>query len=115
MCHFKKIADLKDIMKDIEDLKKEMKAPSGKHIPKSSVPSPSQARDMSDSNSDLPDSESPAPKMNEGLSAPSGEEKGKRERELDIALKDPSVKSFMDTFKARVLSVKPIERAEKKE
>jgi DNA polymerase-3 subunit gamma/tau len=53
--------------------------------------------------------------MKEGLSAPSGEDMGKKERELDIALKDPSVKSFMDTFKARVLSVKPIERAEKKE
>ena len=53
--------------------------------------------------------------MNESLSVPTGEEKGKRERELETAMKDPSVKSFMDTFKARVLSVKPIERAEKKE
>ncbi len=115
LCHFKQIADLKDIMKDIEDLKKEIKAPSGKHIPKSTAPGPNQTRDISDSNRDLPDSKSPAPKMDEGLSPPSGEDKGKRERELDIALKDPSVKSFMNTFKARVLSVKPIERAEKKE
>lgn len=115
MCHFKQIADLKDIMKDLEDLKKEMKAPSGKHIPESTAPSSSRAKDMSGSNRDRPDSKSPAPKMKEGLSAPSGEDMGKKERELDIALKDPSVKSFMDTFKARVLSVKPIERAEKKE
>ena len=115
LCHFKQIADLKDIIKDIEELKKEMKTPSGKFIPKSTVQSPNQARDMSDSNSDVPDSKSLAPKINEGLAASSGEDKGKRERELDIALKDPSVKSFMDTFKARVLSVKPIERAGKKE
>jgi DNA polymerase-3 subunit gamma/tau len=115
LCHFKQIADLKDIIKDIEELKKEMKTPSGKYIPKSTIQSPNQARDMSDSNSDMPDSKSLTPKINEGLSAPSGEDKGKRERELDIALKDPSVKSFMDTFKARVLSVKPIERTEKKE
>jgi DNA polymerase-3 subunit gamma/tau len=115
LSHFKQITDLKDIMKDIEELKKEMKAPSGKHIPKSPVPSPSQARDIPDSNRDMPESKSPAPKMNEGLSVPSGDDKGKRERELDMALKDPSVKSFMNTFKARVLSVKPIERTEKKE
>ncbi len=115
LCHFKKITDLKDVMKDLEDLKKEMKAPSEKHIPKSAAQSPSRAGDITGSNSDVPDAKSPALKMNEGLSVPSGEDKGKRERELDIALKDPSVKSFMSTFKARVLSVKPIERAGKKE
>ncbi len=115
LCHFKQIADLKDIMKDIENLKKEIMSSPGKHIPKSAVPTPNQAKDISGPESDRPDSKSPAPKMNESLPAPSGEDKGKRERELDIALKDPSVKSFMSTFKARVLSVKPIERAEKKE
>jgi DNA polymerase-3 subunit gamma/tau len=115
LCHFKQIADLKDIIKDIENLRKEMRAGLGKNIPESTVPRQSQTRDMPDSNSDLPEPKSPAPKMNEGLPAPSGEEKGKRERELDIALKDPSVKSFMNTFKARVLSIKPIERTEKKE
>ncbi len=115
LCHFKQIADLKDIMKDLEDLKKEMKAPSEKHILKSAAQSASRAGDIPGSNSDVPDVKSPALKMKEGPSVPSGEDKGKRERELDIALKDPSVKSFMSTFKARVLSVKPIERAGKKE
>ena len=30
----------------------------------------------------------------------------KKEKDLDIAMKDPTVKFFMDTFKAQVLSIK---------
>jgi DNA polymerase-3 subunit gamma/tau len=107
LCHFKKIADLEDIMKDLEDLKKDKTAPVGKPITKSVAPSSSRTEEKADSRN-FP------PKVNENLSTPVGE-KGKREREIEMALKDPSVKSFMDTFKARVLSVKPVERAEKKE
>ncbi len=108
LCHFKKIVDLEDIMKDLEDLKKEKTAPFGKPITKSVAPSSSRTEENSASKN-LP------PKINENLSTPVGEEKGKREREIEMALKDPSVKSFMDTFKARVLSVKSVERTEKKE
>ena len=36
---------------------------------------------------------------------------GKREKEIEAALKDPTVQAFMDTFKARILSVEPIKRA----
>jgi DNA polymerase-3 subunit gamma/tau len=95
-------------MKDLEDLKKEKIALPGKHLTKSTAPSPSRTEEKVDSKN-FP------PKVNENLSTPIGEEKGKREREVEMALKDPSVKSFMDTFKARVLSVKPVERTEKKE
>jgi hypothetical protein len=34
---------------------------------------------------------------------------------MDIALKDPAVKTFMSTFKARVLSVEPIKGKAKEE
>ena len=37
----------------------------------------------------------------------------KLEREVDIALKDPTVKSFMDTFKAQILSVEQIKKTKK--
>lgn len=43
------------------------------------------------------------------------EEEGKREKEMEKALKDPTVQSFMDTFKARILSVEPLKRAKDKE
>ena len=43
------------------------------------------------------------------------EEEGKREKEVEKALKDPTVQCFMDTFKAQILSVEPIKRAKDKE
>ena len=46
------------------------------------------------------------------LSAPDVEERGRREKEIESALKDPTVQHFMNTFKAQVLSVHPIKRGE---
>lgn len=43
------------------------------------------------------------------------EDEGKREKEIEKALKDPAVQYFMDTFKAQILSVEPIKRAKDKE
>lgn len=43
------------------------------------------------------------------------EEEGKREKEVEKALKDPTVQYFMDTFKAQILSVEPIKRSKTKE
>ncbi len=112
LSHFKKIADLKDIVRDLEEIKKEIKAPSGKtfsrNIPNDTPPLESRAQDKKGS-------ESVPPAGKEKLSPGIGEEKGKREREIEMAMKDPSVQSFMNTFKARVLSIKPVERTEKKE
>lgn len=42
-------------------------------------------------------------------------EEGKREKEVEKALKDPAVQYFMDTFKAHILSVEPIKRTKSKE
>lgn len=43
------------------------------------------------------------------------EEEGKRDKEVEKALKDPTVQYFMDTFKAQILSVEPIKRSKTKE
>lgn len=43
------------------------------------------------------------------------EEEDKREKEVEKALKDPTVQCFMETFKAQILSVEPIKRAKEKE
>ena len=34
----------------------------------------------------------------------------KREKDMELALKDPTVQTFMDTFKAQILSLEPIKR-----
>jgi DNA polymerase-3 subunit gamma/tau len=44
-----------------------------------------------------------------------GLRENKREKETDIALKDPSVQAFMDTFKATILSVEPLKGAKERE
>ncbi len=41
------------------------------------------------------------------------EDESKREREMEKALKDPTVQYFMDTFKAQILKVDPIKRTKK--
>jgi DNA polymerase III subunit gamma/tau len=107
LCHFKKIVDMKDIIKDIENLKKGMTSPSAKPFPEANIQEPTRTPRKEES-------KPPEPEMKEPLSPEIEKEKGKRGREIEMAMKDPSVKSFMDTFKARVLSVKPVERTEKK-
>jgi len=39
----------------------------------------------------------------------------RREKETDVALKDPSVQAFMDTFKATILSVEPLKGTKERE
>jgi DNA polymerase-3 subunit gamma/tau len=46
--------------------------------------------------------------------SPVGREVNK-EKETDLALKDPTVQAFMDTFKATILSVEPIKRTKERE
>lgn len=39
----------------------------------------------------------------------------RREKESDVALKDPSVQAFMDAFKATILSVEPLKGTKERE
>ncbi len=111
LCHFKKIAPLKEIMQDIEEFKKEMKLPSEKKFVKES-PREEEAlpRNMSPEAANQEIQE-----IKETVSEEIREEGGKKEKKMEAALKDPSVQSFMETFKAQVLAVKPMKRTEKKE
>jgi len=49
------------------------------------------------------------------LGEASGPREARREKETDIALKDPSVQTFMDTFKATILSVEALKGAKERE
>ncbi|MEW5901727.1 MAG: hypothetical protein AB1715_09725, partial [Acidobacteriota bacterium] len=39
----------------------------------------------------------------------------KREKETEVALKDPAVQAFMDSFKATILSIEPVKRPKERE
>ncbi|HUU38204.1 MAG TPA: DNA polymerase III subunit gamma/tau [Candidatus Desulfaltia sp.] len=41
--------------------------------------------------------------------------RSRREKETDVALKDPSVQAFVDTFKATILSVEPVKGTKERE
>jgi len=49
------------------------------------------------------------------LGEPAGPREVRREKETDIALKDPSVRTFVDTFKATILTVEPLKGAKERE
>jgi hypothetical protein len=49
------------------------------------------------------------------LGEPTGAREVRREKETDIALKDPSVRTFVDTFKATILTVEPLKGAKERE
>jgi len=126
LCHFKKIVPLADILRDIEDIKKELKGsyqsprtldypqtnysvnnraePPIDHVPAQDViPQAPQLK---------PAKKEPGPIKKEAPSEKAAKSK-KQEREVDIALKDPTVKNFMDTFKAQILSVEQIRKTKK--
>jgi len=49
------------------------------------------------------------------LGESAGSRETRREEETDVALKDPSVQAFMDTFKATILSVEPVKGTKERE
>jgi len=49
------------------------------------------------------------------LGESTGPQETRRGKETDVALKDPSVQAFMDTFKATILSVEPVKGTKERE
>jgi len=130
LCHFKKIVPVADIIRDIQDIKKELKVASKRPRPSDySQPNFSANNrleppiDHSIAQDDIPQTPQPEPIQEEP--APQKKEvkketlvkkmdkSKKQEREADIALKDPTVKNFMDTFKAQIISVEQIKKTKK--
>jgi DNA polymerase-3 subunit gamma/tau len=130
LCHYKKIVPLKGILKDIEEIKKELKeslrSPRTPDYPQPNYSKNNRTEPPIDPllREDIvpEDPETKPAKEEPGATgkeikreAPSekAEKSKKKEREIDIALKDPTVKNFMDTFKAQILSVEQIKRTKK--
>ncbi len=125
LCHFKKITPLKEIIGKLEGVKKEINDPSEK-MNNTLTPVLGQRNDIK-GNASFAGNYSSEKKINEKSEASlSGnmtyqkesvkvpEENVKKEREIDVALKDPAVQNFMKTFKAQILSVEQIKKAKDK-
>jgi len=118
LCHFKKLVPLKDILQEIGQIRKEGTGAAESH-PRApwQPPTPVKAQEKEEtklktqpaveSKPSVATSRTPADNANDALL--------KKERDMDVALKDPTVKYFMNTFKARVLSVEPVKGTGKEE
>ena len=117
LCHFKKLVPLKDILQEIGQIKKEGSA-AAEANPRSPKPAfaPAQGQDADSRPKPSAGVEAKPPA---GASKTSGERPKEdplaKDRDMDMALRDPTVKAFMSTFKARVLSVEPIKGTTKEE
>ena len=114
LCHFKKIVPLEEILKDLEALKKGFNRPASEEKLKSrELPAPPQPEirekeiipekkaELTPPPPEDPPEEKKSPKLED------------TQKEDTFAMKDPSVKYFMDTFKAQVISVDPIKKGKK--
>ena len=98
LCHFKKITPIKTILQELETIKKGLDSPTPKREPitapethKTAPPKikPSGSEKTSPNPSDIP---------------------LKKEKDADVALKDPTVQNFMKTFKAQIISVESLKK-----
>jgi DNA polymerase-3 subunit gamma/tau len=123
LCHYRRLTPLEDLLKQVRDLgvgEPEKAAPPGpprqetataakavkKAVPKSvTAPEPTPARQSADEAKERPAVSPPSePDKSHPEAAPS--DPG-QDAPADDVLMDPAVKSFMQTFKAQILSVEP--------
>ena len=108
LCHYRKIIPLKDIMQELETMKKKTGVPSPRTNAENTLNSDKKKLEQEVIKNVTPNTNERFPK--EGIG-----EQGKRGKEIESALKDPSVKSFVNTFNAQILTVKPIKRNDNNE
>ena len=115
LCHFKKIVPLEDIIQDIEALREGIRKstdsiPDYKSEEKPRRPKTQILENMTTRQKETelppPAPENP-PKETEDLKS------NAVQKNVDFATKDPTVKYFIDTFKAQVLSVEPLKKGKK--
>ena len=132
LCHFRKLTDLKDLIRDLEPMTKSgaptavgsgvrppiarttlsafTQTPSSFERPAPAAPRPFASTPDKPTPPPIPKTPDPE-RTTAPSSAPPPAEPPRREREADLALKHPTVRNFMDKMKARVVSVEPIKGA----
>jgi DNA polymerase-3 subunit gamma/tau len=115
LCHFKKIVPLEDIIKDIEALKKNFNRPVESVPPTKSEEKPSLPKSESLERETIPKKEPELPPPTPKIPPEESESQKLKtvQKNADFATKDPTVKYFLDTFKAQVLTVEPLKKGKK--
>ncbi|MFQ6038624.1 MAG: DNA polymerase III subunit gamma/tau [Candidatus Aminicenantales bacterium] len=124
LCHFRKLVPMEKILEEIRSLKPGWNtAPGGLKpsrqggSPSSSAPSEEDKSPQNRHETAVGGRES-TPEPEPEIQVPSGtepppassESARKRGKETELAMKDPAVKYFLETFKAQVLSVEPLKK-----
>jgi DNA polymerase-3 subunit gamma/tau len=115
LCHFKKIIPLEDIIQDLEALKKGFRessdsVPEYKREKPPLRPKTQILEDKAVNETEAELSSPPSEILRENKE--SGKIKSVK-KGTDFAAKDPTVKYFLDTFKAQVLTVEPLKKGKK--
>ncbi len=115
LCHFKKLVPLEDIIQDIEALKKDFNRPVESVPPTKSEEKPSLPKSENLERETIPKKEPELPPPTpENPPEESESHKLKTvQKDADFSTKDPTVKYFLDTFKAQVLTVEPLKKGKK--
>ncbi len=98
LCHYKKITPIKTMLQELETLKKGLDSPTLKREP---ITAP-EIQKTAPPEIKPSDSEKTSPNPSDTYL--------KKEKDADVALKDPTVQNFMKTFKAKIISVESLKK-----
>ncbi|MEE8377158.1 MAG: DNA polymerase III subunit gamma/tau [Candidatus Aminicenantaceae bacterium] len=98
LCHFKKITPIKTLLQELETFKKGLDSSTPKREPMA-APEPRKTVPPQ-IKPENPEKTSPNP----------SDTPLKKEKDADVALKDPTVQNFMKTFKAQIISVESLKK-----
>lgn len=115
LCHFKKIVPLEDIIQDVEALRKGFSRPmdTAPQYKKEEKPGPPIIQTVEKESVRESEPEIPPPTPDNLPEERENREQKSAQKDADIAKKDPTVKYFMDTFKAQVLTVESLKKDKK--
>jgi DNA polymerase-3 subunit gamma/tau len=114
LCHFKTIVPIENIIQDIEALKKEFKRPvSEEKLKSKELPAPPRPEILEKEAIPEKKTELTPPRPEDSPEEKKSRKIEKPQKGNTFVVKDPSVKYFMDTFKAQVISVDPIKKGKK--
>jgi DNA polymerase-3 subunit gamma/tau len=115
LCHFKKIVPLEDIIQDIEALKKGFNKPVDSVPEYKSEEKPRRPKTQILEKETVREKETvlPPPTPENPQEETESQKSKAAQKDADFVMKDPTVKYFLDTFKAQVLTVEPLKKGKK--
>ncbi|MFC2161691.1 DNA polymerase III subunit gamma/tau [Acidobacteriota bacterium] len=112
LCHFKKITPVKTMLQDLESLKNDLSSRSSQKE-KSTAAENGEKIQLEEGEKKVP-RKFVSPKINPGIPEKTSlnplDTPPKKEKDADVALKDPTVQNFIKTFKAQIISVESLKK-----